>query len=228
MDELHHWDFAWPEPDPKADEGFTRAAALREAKWEPGEIITVGFLDDDHGLKDKVKETAEIWTGPFLANLTFHWVEDPREATVRVSFREPGSWSALGNTCRYMIEWQKPTINFGWLDRHSTPDEIRRVVLHEFGHVLGMVHEHSSPAAGIKWNRKNVIADLYPRWSLEEIEHNVFRAYAEHETNYTQFDPGSIMVYPIPAHWTKDGSSVGLNADLSDMDRWFIRNVLYP
>jgi hypothetical protein len=191
----------------------------------PGEIITACFLDDDHGLKDRVKETAEIWTEPLLANLTFHWVDKPEEAAVRVSFRYSGSWSTLGTTCRFRTDPQEPTINFGWLDGHSTPDEIRRVVLHEFGHVLGMVHEHSSPAAGIQWNIENVIKDLYPRWSLCKIERNVFQAYAEQETNFTKFDPDSIMVYPIPAHWTKDGFSVGLNADLSPMDRAFIRDL---
>jgi hypothetical protein len=39
----------------------------------------------------------------------------------------------------------------------NTPEEqFRRTVLHEFGHALGLVHEHATPAGGIKWNREQV------------------------------------------------------------------------
>ena len=31
------------------------------------------------------------------------------------------------------------------------------------------------------------------------------------------------MMYPIPATWTTDGFSIGLNAGLSEQDRAFIR-----
>ncbi len=49
-------------------------------------------------------------------------------------------------------------MNFGWFD-DSTPDnEFSRTVIHEFGHALGCVHEHSSPAATIPWNRDAVYA----------------------------------------------------------------------
>jgi len=47
------------------------------------------------------------------------------------------------------------------------------------------------------------------------------------QTNYDVFDPESIMLYPIPAHWTKNGFSSGLNTDLSPKDRKFIRQE-YP
>jgi serralysin len=225
--EIERWEFAWPEPDPKAGEGWSRAAALRAALWLPGEIIKISFMDDDHSIKDKVKEAAEIWTAPFMANLTFRYVDDPTEADIRISFRRSGSWSTVGTTCRFITDQTRPTMNFGWLDQHSTPDEMRQVVLHEFGHALGLVHEHSSPAAGIQWNKDQVIKDLSKYWSLDKIERNVFKAYDESETNFTRFDPTSIMVYPIPAHWTLDGFSVDLNADLSPMDRAFIRQQ-YP
>jgi hypothetical protein len=116
-------------------------------------------------------------------------------------------------------------MNFGWLTPQSTDDEIRRVVLHEFGHAMGLVHEHQNPGGKIHWNRDQVIKDLSGppnNWTMDVIELNMFQAYAEDETSFTHLDPQSIMMYPIPARWTLDGFSVGLNADLSPLDRQFI------
>jgi len=59
-------------------------------------------------------------------------------------------------------------------------------------------------------------------WTLDVIEHNMFEPYAAAETNFTKLDPQSIMMYPIPSNWTKDGFSVGLNNDLSSTDKKFI------
>ena len=39
----------------------------------------------------------------------------------------------------------------------------------------------------------------------------------------TPADEDSIMMYPIPAHWTTDGFSAGLNSDLSEEDKQLIR-----
>jgi hypothetical protein len=151
---------------------------------------------------------------------------DPAQALIRISFIvNAGSWSAVGTTCRE-VESNKPTMNFGWLNPSSTPVEIRRVVLHEFGHALGLVHEHQNPAGGIQWNKEQVYKELSGppnNWDRATIDQNVFMPLESGETIYTTFDPSSIMVYPIPARWTLDGFSVGLNDDLSDTDRAFIR-----
>ncbi len=121
-------------------------------------------------------------------------------------------------------------MNFGWLTTESTDAEVQRVVLHEFGHALGLIHEHQNPAQGIQWNRDAVMRDLSGppnNWDLATIEHNMFEPYAADETNFTATDPASIMMYPIPASWTTDGFSVGLNSALSDTDKWFV-NAEYP
>ncbi len=55
----------------------------------------------------------------------------------------------------------------------------------------------------------------------------MFQPYAADETNFTTTDRRSIMMYPIPASWTTDGFTVGLNEALSDTDRLFIHEQ-YP
>lgn len=64
-------------------------------------------------------------------------------------------------------------------------------------------------------------------WDLETIEHDIFLRYDPEALQSTPVDPGSIMMYPIPASWTTDGFFTDLNRKLSDTDRQFIRDA-YP
>ena len=121
-------------------------------------------------------------------------------------------------------------MNFGWLTANSTDDELRRVVLHEFGHALGLIHEHQNPNRAIKWNRAAVIADLSGppnNWDEATIDNNMFKKYDSASLTSTPTDATSIMMYPIPAAWTLDGFSAGLNSGLSGIDKEFIR-LAYP
>jgi hypothetical protein len=86
------------------------------------------------------------------------------------------------------------------------------------------VHEHSSPAADIPWDEEAVYADLSgpPNfWDRETIYHNVFRRYSASSTNFTDFDPHSVMLYEFPARWTKDRRTYPENITLSPMDERF-------
>ena len=227
--EQNKWCFAWFASAPAA-QGADRAALVKGAKWPQGETITISFLDGQPNVQKKVKSVAQQWTAPGLANLALVFRDDTTTTDIRISFRYSGSWSVIGTTCRKITATTQPTMNFGWLDENSTDEEIKRVVLHEFGHALGLIHEHQNPGGQIQWNREQVIKDLSGppnNWSLDVIEHNMFEPYEKWETNYTGLDAASIMMYPIPSKWTKNGFSVGLNNNLSSTDRQFIREQ-YP
>lgn len=214
---------------PGQDEGRTRAALLNEFKWQPGTRVRVRFLEGDPGLRQRVEAVAKEWTGPTMANLTLDFGNDP-DADVRIAFHEgDGSWSYLGTMCQ-QIPVAEPTMNYGWLTPDSPDDELRRVVLHEFGHAMGLIHEHQNPDKPISWNRAAVIKDLSRppnRWDKATIENNIFKRYDSASVTTTPVDKLSIMMYPIPASWTTDGFSVGLNGELSNIDQEFIR-VAYP
>ncbi|MET1085907.1 MAG: M12 family metallopeptidase [Arthrobacter sp.] len=216
-------------PSAPAHSSKEKAALLNAAKWPEGATIKVGFLGGDPDLQGRVKSVAREWTGPQMARLELNF-EDTATADIRIAFEQGnGSWSYLGTEAQD-IPAEEPTMNYGWLTPHSTDDELRRVVLHEFGHALGLIHEHQNPDKPIAWNKAAVIADLSKppnSWTPEVIENNIFRKYDPSEVHTTSTDATSIMMYPIPASWTTDGFSAGLNKDLSSTDKDFIRTA-YP
>lgn len=204
-----------------------RMALLRGSLWNPGDKIYATFLDGEPTVQQSVMSAALTW--PRFANLNLYFVDGADDADIRISFREVGSWSYLGTACR-TIPGTEPTMNFGWLAPDSTANEINEVVLHEFGHALGCIHEHQSPAGGIRWN-KEAVYDYYAGspnfWSKEDVDRNLFNVYDANLTVHTRLDPASIMMYPIDPALTLDGFSVGLNTELSPTDEAFIRQT-YP
>src|SRR6476660_1865591 len=129
-----------------------KAALLNEYKWPVGSVIKVKFVGGSPALQAKVRNVAETWTQPGMANLRFSVVPSG-DADVRVAFVQGnGSWSYIGTYCKN-IPQKQPTMNYGWLTDASPDDEIQRVVLHEFGHAIGLIHEHQNPKHAIKWNK---------------------------------------------------------------------------
>lgn len=199
------------------------AASVQSKLWQPGRTLRVTFLDGVSEVQEKVAHYANQWSE--YANITFAFDNDP-DAEIRISFQESGSWSALGTDAlvEEFFPGDDPTMNYGWLTPDSTDEEYARVVLHEFGHALSLIHEHQTPAGGIRWNRPAVIRDLSgpPNfWDEERIEFNVFKRYEAGQTQFTEFDPQSIMLYSFPSHWTLDQQEFPENSALSESDKAF-------
>ena len=138
----------------------------------------------------------------------------------------------MGTDClvKSYFPTDQPTMNFGWLQDNTSATEYRRVVVHEFGHAIGCIHEHQSPTEQLKWDKAAVYAAFSGppnNWSAQTIDRNMFEPHEAAETNFTKTDRDSIMMYPIKPNWTLDGFSAGLNSKLSATDRQFIHEQ-YP
>ena len=211
-------------PTPKTAK--ERMALVRGSMWNPGDAVRVSFTDGEPAVQQLVRDAAAEWMEHMSVRLLFNEDED---AEIRISFEDQGSWSYIGTDCQG-IPLGQPTMNYGWLTPDSTDDEVRRVVLHEFGHALGCIHEHQNPDGGINWN-KEVVYAYYAgppnNWSNKDVDHNLFDLYDERLTVHTELDGSSIMMYPIDARFTTDGFSAELNTSLSDEDKRFMSEC-YP
>jgi serralysin len=207
-----------------------RAAILRPKMWPRGRTLTIRFLGGDQYVHEKVKEKAMDWTN--YANIKFEFVKDEQDTDIRIAFQKgDGSWSTIG-TDAATVDRNEPTMNLGWLDENTEDKEYSRVVKHEFGHALGLIHEHQNPGGHpIHWNKDAVYKALSGppnNWDPATIDHNMFERYSKSITNYTNVDPQSIMMYWIPAEWTTDHKSYGEGVfDLSETDKDFMKKA-YP
>lgn len=207
--------------------GRPRAAVERFKLWQNGRTLRVRFLDGPAAVQEKVRAIATEWED--VVNLRLQFVSSGA-AEIRISFAEQGfSWSTVG-TDALTVPRAEPTMNFGWLEPATELIEYQRVVRHEFGHALGMIHEHQNPdAAGkIPWDKPKVYA-YYARqgWSRADVDANLFDVYDVDTTNSSAFDPTSIMEYAIPEELTVGPYSVGWNSELSPQDVAFMA-AQYP
>src|SRR5207302_607113 len=115
---------------------------------------------------------------------------------VRISLSRPGSWSLIGTDALHAAGPDEPSMNFGFFKPDTPDEEYRRVVLHEFGHLLGLIHELQSPNCPIRWDREAVYRYFQgpPNfWTRPMIDQNYLTRYANASRPYRPFDAESIM-----------------------------------
>ena len=202
-------------------------------RWRSGRVLGVRFLDGTALQKEKVRQYAAEWSKH--ANIRFKFGAGTGSgAEIRVSFEfDPGSsWSAVGTDCleRRWFPLSEPTMNYGWFDDETPEAEYRRVILHEFGHAIGAIHEHSVPTGGIRWNVPAVykyFSGPPNNWSKEDIDFNIIQKYSVDQINGTRFDKRSIMLYRFPRQLILAPPSLRVagtseNTNLSTRDKRFI------
>ena len=201
--------------------GSVRAILVASKMWMNGSTLRVRFLGGNSQQRAIAREQATWWSD--VANLKFDFNDAP-DAEIRIAFdADDGAWSYIGTDNR-SIPLNQPTMNLGFLDGGTAA--------HEFGHAIGLGHEHQNPAGGIQWNEPVVIQNLSGppnNWDVATIRHNVIKKYSVNQVRGTQFDPKSIMLYFFPANWTTNGIGTQANEVMSSLDKSFIASAAaYP
>lgn len=200
---------------------------VNEYKWDQKEL-KVYFQDiTDENLIARVLKQANRWK-PYTG-IKFMQVVSIAESNIRVAFREGnGFQSVIGNladTAKFNSDFS-PTMFLADLDKEEEK-EFNRVVMHEFGHALGLLHELQSINSPINWDSAAVYTyyDTVYHWDQNKVNKNILTPATIGEA--TAFDPKSIMIYGVPKFLMKDHDEIPWPEDLSRTDKQKIK-ILYP
>ncbi|WLH69699.1 M12 family metallopeptidase [Pseudomonas sp. FP2309] len=210
--------------EPPAPAGASRAKrGLADTRrlWPPG-VITVALDLRDQKSSALVVDAIREWAHNTPA-LQFRIVSG-REGDIRISDDEglKGDWSVIG-TDADNVPLSEPTMH---LDRNDDSKTFRATVLHEFGHALGLLHEHQNPEHTINWKKEAVYkayaSDNFPK---ELVYSQILELPVGDHLGVTTYDSKSVMHYAYPGYITHDGKGVDANNWLSDGDKAIARKL---
>jgi len=202
-----------------------RAVFLRAKLWAPGTTITVGFLGGAEWQRawtaKVVSDTIAQYTG---LTFTFDLGSNGSSAMIRIAFDPAeGCYSRLGTDALQNWGGLNNSMNLGWTDAplnhtfsyggrsYTTSTSFDQggypgqgtTIVHEFGHALGMVHEHQTPFGNpLVWDDSAVYSAFSGppnNWTRLDIQNNILSVYSGVGMNGSNFDPLSIMKYSFPS-----------------------------
>ena len=242
QNQFHNHYVSGKNPD---EQGKLQAAFLSAKIWPKNSKIKIGFLSDGKDVTrtpnnaltakttskldpiqnqitnmstiDAVKLTVNERIKPMIESyIDISFVDDNSKANVLMDFNpDKGAWALVGTDHIKSTNKNKQsaTINLGWFDIPT--------LLHELGHMLGMIHEHQNPDGNpIDWKPQAVYswAANTEGWSKDVTKKNILQKYDSNTLNSSEFDPLSVMLYFFPGSLTEDNIGTHENLRLSGMD----------
>lgn len=199
-----------------------RAVGIHTKFWNPSRNLTISFLDNPpQSLKDAIKKLILEWDD--YVSLTFSFI-DGKNGTIRIKTDTNSNASQIG-TDALAMDADEPTM---YIASRPTDSEFRTAVLHEFGHALGLHHEHLHPDANIPWNKPKVYKEYAEKWGMDKktVDWNIFTPISD-PLAITGYDKTSIMHYPVEKELTDGNFEIPLNTEISHDDKR-IMNYFYP
>jgi serralysin len=202
-----------------------RGIGVDQTLWESGTTLRIRFMSGSPASQQRVINIARQWEK--FANIRFDFIKSGNSDIRILLSAGEGHASLVGRKAITEPEEQF-TMLLDTADLGNSGKAWQTVVLHQFGHALGLQHEHATPLHGILWNK----AAIYQQFgvfglSKEEVDEVIFPDLNLSHANGTMLDRKSIMVYPVLKDQTTNGYEVSWNGELSENDKNLIRH-LYP
>lgn len=201
----------------------------RKDGLKPNEqLITLGcfLMSGTPAQQDLVRRSAEGWLrGGVEELIRFDFSVPQEQSHIRIlignSDRSMGNNSFIGRDA-LAIAKSKQTMNL----INVTAGTIQ----HEFGHALGLLHEHMHPGFDGHLDAEVIITKMREapnKWDESKTRRNILNRLGS-ETQCVgdpQFNPNSIMMYNIPPEWTKNNKGFKRSASIEKRDIACVRGI---
>jgi Astacin (Peptidase family M12A) len=208
------------------------ASAAYASRWQNLANNTLRlFFMNGADLIDPVMAAITAWSR--AANVKFDRARDASRAELRIMFgRSLGHQSQVGSEARQVRNLSQPTMTLGFRDLFDYEADAaysRFVVMHEFGHALGCIHEHIRDDAPLVFNEAKTIAYFATRGlNAAATRYNILERWRQTLIRKSEYDEKSIMHYMLPGFCMADGRERQQNFELSGPDKEFAAIVYGP
>jgi hypothetical protein len=198
--------------------------ATAATRWKPSDgltpdsgVVTLGcaFLSGTDRQQRTARYCAEKWMANGLEDrIRFEFGVPLDRAQVRIAIGRFGYLAQVGNNAKGIAPGQPTVQLYQGLERKK--------VMHEFGHVLGLRHEHQHPSRRQALKEQAVIDYFHQHegWTPAVTYDAILKTWGEDHRciGHPDFTYDSIMSYDIPGRLTVDGRPVKMARRISPND----------